>query len=374
MSDPAVDVPDSTSGLPKVNLDELSRSECWWRDHQVWLQERGYMLRPRYRPGWRPSWKDRPGDLLVLAEDWHPLTHPRILDAVRISDDRLVMIKQIKRSWYPHELEITQFLSADDKRSDPHNYTVPILDVFEVPDDPDLTLIVMPLLRACDSPSWQTVGEAMAFLIQIFEGLQYMHKLRIAHRDCQAPNIMYDPSPMYPRMFHPRIQDRSRDWKSRARHSTRTDNPVRYHYIDFGLSRKYDAEDPAPRAQPIRGGDRTVPEFVNWNGEPLDPFPTDIYYLGNVIRMTVLERFKGAEFLSPLVDDMVQDDPAKRPTIQDAVRRLSDLVKTAGGRKMRARLTPRNEDPGDAFFAKIAHAFRTARYIITRKSAIPIPK
>ena len=31
--------------------------EIFWRDHQPWLQENGYMLRPRLRPGWVPSWK-----------------------------------------------------------------------------------------------------------------------------------------------------------------------------------------------------------------------------------------------------------------------------------------------------------------------------
>ena len=37
---------------------ELGSGEVWWRDHQVWLQERGYMLRPRYKPDWIPSWAD----------------------------------------------------------------------------------------------------------------------------------------------------------------------------------------------------------------------------------------------------------------------------------------------------------------------------
>lgn len=29
--------------------------EAFWRDHQVWLQEKGYMLRPRFHPDWIPS-------------------------------------------------------------------------------------------------------------------------------------------------------------------------------------------------------------------------------------------------------------------------------------------------------------------------------
>ena len=29
--------------------------ETFWRDHQVWLQKKGYILRPRYHPDWVPS-------------------------------------------------------------------------------------------------------------------------------------------------------------------------------------------------------------------------------------------------------------------------------------------------------------------------------
>ena len=38
---------------------ELYGIELWWRDHQEWLAERGYTLRPRYRPGWKASWVGR---------------------------------------------------------------------------------------------------------------------------------------------------------------------------------------------------------------------------------------------------------------------------------------------------------------------------
>lgn len=31
-------------------------SEVFWRDHQPWLEERGYLLRPRYQPDWVPWW------------------------------------------------------------------------------------------------------------------------------------------------------------------------------------------------------------------------------------------------------------------------------------------------------------------------------
>ncbi|KAI0769063.1 hypothetical protein BD413DRAFT_88151 [Trametes elegans] len=182
---------------------------------------------------------------------------------------------------------------------------------------------------------------------------------------------MYDPRPMFPEMYHPRVRYRSRDWKRSVKYFTRTVRPVRYHYIDFGLSRKFNPEDGPPRAVAIRGGDKTVPEFQHWDGEPLDPFPTDIYYLGNMIREIVFQEFKGAKFLSPLVEDMVQDDPSKRPTIQEVVQRYNDCLRSVGPWKLRSRLVPRKESICAAFVRSVVHYSRTARYALTRKPPIP---
>lgn len=43
----------------------LWKFEYFWRNHQRWLAESGYMLRPRYREDWVPSWlttKEHPLD------------------------------------------------------------------------------------------------------------------------------------------------------------------------------------------------------------------------------------------------------------------------------------------------------------------------
>ena len=109
-------------------------------------------------------------------------------------------------------------------------------------------------------------------------------------------NIMYDPRPMYVDLYHPTVTWKTRDFQGEAKHSTRTMSPVKYYFIDFGLSRKYNPEEGPPREHPIRGGDKTVPEFQNWNGELVDPFPTDIYYLGNMMKTWVLE-VRPAHFL-----------------------------------------------------------------------------
>ena len=47
----------------------LLSHEMFWRDHQVWLAEQGYMLRPRYRPGWQPSWEEGNSNAWMRHED-----------------------------------------------------------------------------------------------------------------------------------------------------------------------------------------------------------------------------------------------------------------------------------------------------------------
>ena len=100
-------------------------------------------------------------------------------------------------------------------------------------------------------------------------------------------NVMFDPRPLYPQMYHPGLKHRSHDFKGNARHGSRTRHPVKYYLIDFGLSRKYDADNLSPRERPIWGGDKTVPEFQT-SDDPMDPYPTDVYYAGNLVREHLL--------------------------------------------------------------------------------------
>ena len=96
-----------------------------------------------------------------------------------------------------------------------------------------------------------------------------------------------DASPLYPVPYHPCAMDMRRDWKGRVKHLTRTQRPVKYYLTDFGISRRY-APDAVPLEDPIWGGDKTVPEFQTSN-EPQNPFPTDVYYLGNLIQCDFIQ-------------------------------------------------------------------------------------
>ena len=96
---------------------------------------------------------------------------------------------------------------------------------------------------------------------------------------------MFDPSVMYPQGFHSTQMDRSRDFKGRAKRYTRTERPPRYYLIDFSLSRQYNSRQALDA--PLRGGDEPAPEHRNTT--PCNPFYTDIYHLGNLVRREFIQ-------------------------------------------------------------------------------------
>ena len=102
-------------------------------------------------------------------------------------------------------------------------------------------------------------------------------------RDCTSVNFMMDPANFYIDASHPVNPEMKRDYSGRARFRTRTLGPPKYFWIDFGLSRRYDPFMVEPKEVPIWGADKEVPEFQNSN-KPRNPFPTDVFYAGNMIK------------------------------------------------------------------------------------------
>ena len=157
-------------------------------------------------------------------------------------------------------------------------------------------LIVIPFLRPLENTLFQTFRDFVAFFTQISEvgsfqhpssrinsdraldqNLQFMHEQNIAHRggwtltngrhctrrrDCTVNNIMIDPSEMSPQM-----------------------GQTRRYVVDFGLSRQYPSRQETD--EPLRVGDKSVPEHRN--GTRCNPFYTDIYYLGNLVRREFIQ-------------------------------------------------------------------------------------
>lgn len=76
---------------------------------------------------------------------------------------------------------------------------------------------------------------------------------------------------------------RSRDFRRKAKAYSRTRRPTRYVLIDLGLSRYYDPANGPPLDDPLQGGDKSAPEHKDRKTR-CNPFPTDVYYLGSLVR------------------------------------------------------------------------------------------
>ncbi|KZT41057.1 hypothetical protein SISSUDRAFT_1059798 [Sistotremastrum suecicum HHB10207 ss-3] len=100
--------------------------------------------------------------------------------------------------------------------------------------------------------------------------------------------------------------------------------PVQYHLIDFGESVKYDSYEARQFITGRVEHDLTVPDFVG--GKHYDPFALDIRALGDMIHESLFKAYKGLELLEPLLLEMRDDVPAKRPSAKDALSKLHSLI------------------------------------------------
>uniref|UniRef100_A0A0W0FRD8 Protein kinase domain-containing protein n=1 Tax=Moniliophthora roreri TaxID=221103 RepID=A0A0W0FRD8_MONRR len=383
--------PDFSQQLALAVSGGLTKGDLFWRDHKEWLEEHGYILRSRYHPGWKPSWtgtKKAP----YKCEDG-PMPYKQ-MDARRISDGTIVVLKRVDaRDPSNPELKMGPLFSTEPLASDPRNHCIPIYETLSLPNTNEEVLLVMPCLKEWYFPSFDTIGESygilppdfrgMGSLFVLFQiihllstqGLQFIHSLHIAHNDIKYNNIMMDSSPLYDQPMHPVDRYRTYDWKRKPKPKTRTRRPVKYYYIDFDLCEKYD-----PAKAPGYGGDKSVPEY-EYPDRMCDPFAVDVYHLGNVLRMQIvggapnreLPRNPAFTFMQPLIDDMTQDDPEKRPKMDQVVSQFSDIVAGMSQWQLRSPIWQDNSFRG-RFVKKPLHWCRHLYNMITRVPAIPTPK
>lgn len=92
------------------------------------------------------------------------------LDAVRVSDSQVVILKVIEVLLAPHEVEIAKFLSSEDLRNDKRNHSVPLHDSFPDPLDPEhYSIVVLPLLMRVEIVPFASVRECADYVHQTLE-------------------------------------------------------------------------------------------------------------------------------------------------------------------------------------------------------------
>ncbi|KAI0645055.1 kinase-like protein [Trametes meyenii] len=312
----------------------LIPSEVFWRERHRFLLDAGYALRPRYHPSWRPSWS---GTNLhpMYCEDSIMQADHQIMDAKRISTDETVAIKTFRKD--TQELQISRFLSS---MRHPQNHSVPVLQVFDDPHDSRLALMVMPFLRPCNDPEFTTVGDIIVFVDQTLEGLVFMHRHNIAHRDIAVENIMMDAKELYPNGHHPVRLDYTPDAIYPVTPLPRAGHDIHYFYIDFGLACQFPEGVPRLVIGDV-GRDAEVPELSST--VPYDAFKVDIFALGNLYAKELEQKYTNMQFLVPLREAMTQEEPHLRPTAENALAQWHNIRGSLSASMPRWRLAPRSE-------------------------------
>ncbi|TFY77018.1 hypothetical protein EWM64_g6995 [Hericium alpestre] len=288
--------------------------------------------------------------------------HWNIIDAVRVVDRQRVTIKFIRNNF--QEIEIAQALTTPALLDDPTNHCVHVLDVFPDTLEENGYLMVMPYLRPFNSPTFGAVGEVVDFVKQTleacinvpFDEFGYILTGRNS-RDCAAANIMMDGSALYPEGHHPVRRDFSVDAVWPLNPLARLDNPVKYYFIDFGISTQF-RQGESTLVTGWKGRDKELPELSMET--PYDPFKGDIFILGNLYKKEILEKYHGVDFLWPLVTAMTKEKPNSRPNAQFALTFFTVLLENNVVRNMRWRIRPRDESiPERVVYDTVAMARET---------------
>ncbi|OSC97553.1 kinase-like protein [Trametes coccinea BRFM310] len=319
----------------------LLRYEVSWKERYEALRTRGYQLRPRYHPEWRPSWTGTNLDP-EFCEDAVMLKHFEVMDAVRVSDGFLVAIKTVKKGG--QELQIAQFLSSIQGST---NHCVPVFDVLQDPVDASMSLMVMQYLRPWNDPEFTLLGDVVDFVTQMLEGLAFLHNNRVAHRDIAPPNVMMDGRVLYPQGHHPVWRNRSPDAIHDLEPLHRIDHPVKYFYVDFGLSVRFSTGQSTLVVGDV-GRDASVPELSRT--VPYDAFKADIYALGTFFDKEFAQTYRYTEFLRPIINSMKQREPGLRPTANALVDAFEGIRETVNPADLRWRLAPKSEPVYERIF------------------------
>ena len=110
------------------------------------------------------------------TSDKFPSQYGQVIDATRLSDDKVVTLKRINKMEHPYEVDIGLYFSSKALASLPVNHCVPIHDVLTLDNDENIMIMVMPLLRPYTNPRFDTIGEVVECFRQLFEVRSNFHR------------------------------------------------------------------------------------------------------------------------------------------------------------------------------------------------------
>ena len=96
-----------------------------------------------------------------------------------------------------------------------------------------------------------------------------------------------DGSSLYPKGWHPINYNYSPDYIHRAEHRSRLFAPIKYYYVDFGISSYIPPGSSDRLVVGEFGREREVPELSAT--VPYDPFKVDVFIIGNLLKKSLQE-------------------------------------------------------------------------------------
>ncbi|EJD43044.1 hypothetical protein AURDEDRAFT_114882 [Auricularia subglabra TFB-10046 SS5] len=220
----------------------LGPEEKPWRDRVPFLLTKGYRLRARFQPNWVPSWKGtdiHPKD----CEDSIRFTGKNVMDGKRIEDNKIVAIKHMRRSskTAQHEVEITRLCSS---LPGGDNRCIPFVDAFEDVATDSLYLVTEWTVQF-NTPEFFNGAEVADFVQQMLDGLTFLHRHGIVHRDIRPENLRMDIRPLTPGVTpHPQLPLHALDAAPVSEPLRRSEAPrIRYFIGGFAKARRVGIDD-----------------------------------------------------------------------------------------------------------------------------------
>ncbi|KZV68700.1 hypothetical protein PENSPDRAFT_753942 [Peniophora sp. CONT] len=336
----ATSSPHSTASSDEETPDEvfsrLFSVEVAWRDRQLFLESRGYMLRPRLRPDWVPSWRTMNGSI-IDAEDillfrsasiWWTRLALTMASLCTSNASRLAIKSQ------PSFSSQTRRMRELILETTPCLY---ILEHFQDDVDPTISYVGMPFLRPLHRPPHDRVNDCVDLATHYLEGLVFQHEMGVTHRyvlrslhlcllsladrypgDCSLKNLLVDASALFPDGHHPIKLEFTPDYRKVVRPLPRSKDDVRDYYVDFGISSHIPSGSPSVLVTGISGRNQNVSGLSET--VPYDPFKVDIFSMGQVFEEVFTKTYSSVEFLNPLIVQLMTAlDPAARPTAVQAL-------------------------------------------------------